>query len=103
MKARKKPIEVDVYQWTGNFKELVKWANTTPLRGSYNFEHKTGWFGKNVLLIKTNKGNMSAKLNDWIIKGIKNEFYPVKPDIFRDTYEIIEDTNDYRRLLGLDK
>lgn len=89
MKCRKKPLEVEAFKWNGNINELLKWANTTPLRGSYSFEHKKGFFGKNELLIKTNKGNMKAKIGDYIIKGIKNEFYPVKPEIFRDTYEII--------------
>lgn len=38
------------------------------------------------LTIPTLEGNMKADLNDWIIKGVKGEFYPCKPDIFRETY-----------------
>lgn len=87
MKFRKKPIEVEAYEWTGNFQELIKWANTTQLIGSYNFKHVTGWFGRDVLVIGTNKGKMTAAKGDWIIKGIRGEFYPVKPDIFKYTYE----------------
>lgn len=30
---------------------------------------------------------MIADDGDWIIKGIKGEFYPCKPDIFELTYE----------------
>jgi hypothetical protein len=30
---------------------------------------------------------MTANANDWIIKGVKGEFYPCKPDIFAATYE----------------
>jgi hypothetical protein len=91
MKYRKKPIEVEAFQWNGNFTDLIKWTKSTPLRGSYNFEHKKGFFGKNSLLIKTNKGSMKAALGDWIIKGINNEYYPVRPDIFRQTYEKIHE------------
>ena len=37
--------------------------------------------------IPTLEGEMTASLNDYIIKGIKGEFYPCKPDIFKQTYE----------------
>lgn len=33
---------------------------------------------------------MTADMGDWIIKGIKGEFYPCKPDIFEATYEVAE-------------
>lgn len=39
------------------------------------------------VLIKTLEGNMKASIGDYIIKGIKGEFYPCKPDIFELTYE----------------
>lgn len=39
------------------------------------------------LYIKTLEGEMIAKKNDYIIKGIKGEFYPCKPDIFEASYE----------------
>jgi hypothetical protein len=37
--------------------------------------------------IKTLEGEMRASEGDWIIKGVKGEFYPCKPDIFAATYE----------------
>ena len=40
--------------------------------------------------IMTLEGDMRAKPGDWIIKGLKNECYPCKPDIFEQSYEIIE-------------
>lgn len=33
---------------------------------------------------------MRASEGDYIIKGIKGEFYPCKPDIFKETYERID-------------
>lgn len=39
-----------------------------------------------VLAIKTLEGVMTAQVGDWIIKGVKGEFYPCKPDIFEATY-----------------
>lgn len=40
-----------------------------------------------TMLIKTLEGVMEAQPGDWIIKGVKGEFYPCKPDIFAATYE----------------
>lgn len=41
-------------------------------------------------IIKTLEGVMRADLGDWIIKGVKGEVYPCKPDIFAATYEATE-------------
>lgn len=42
------------------------------------------------VLIKTLEGTHRGDLGDWIIKGVKGELYPCKPDIFEMTYEIVE-------------
>lgn len=39
------------------------------------------------MTIPTLEGNHIAKHGDYIIKGVKGEFYPCKPDIFEATYE----------------
>lgn len=41
------------------------------------------------IFINTLEGVMRAEVGDYIIKGIKGEFYPCKPDIFEQTYEIV--------------
>lgn len=41
--------------------------------------------------IETLEGAHLARFNDWVIKGVKGEFYPCKPDIFEATYEEVED------------
>jgi hypothetical protein len=40
-----------------------------------------------TLSINTLEGTMTAVEGDWIIKGVKGEFYPCKPDIFEATYD----------------
>ena len=40
--------------------------------------------------ISTLEGTMRADPGDWIIRGIKGEFYPCKPDIFEATYEAVD-------------
>lgn len=41
------------------------------------------------ILINTLEGVLSVSVGDYIIKGIKGEFYPCKPDIFNNTYEVL--------------
>ena len=43
--------------------------------------------GHCCIFIRTLEGEMTATQGDWIIKGVKGEFYPCKPDIFAATYE----------------
>ena len=40
--------------------------------------------------IDTLEGTMTVIINDWIIKGVKGEFYPCKPDIFEATYDLLK-------------
>jgi len=42
------------------------------------------------LIIKTLEGNHLARQGDYVIKGVKGEFYPCKPDIFEQTYEKVD-------------
>ena len=77
----KKPVEIQAVQWDGyNFEEIKKFvgADGVGLFGSY----------KNPdLVIATLEGDHHASVGDWIIRGVKGEFYPCKPDIFEQTYE----------------
>jgi hypothetical protein len=81
MKVRKKPVVVDAMQYTGdNFREVMTWAES--LAGP------KGWsISAKQISIDTLEGSMCADVGDWIICGVKREFYPCKPDIFDATYE----------------
>ena len=79
---RKKPVVIEALQWTGkNLDEVKEFASGT----AGAFYTKFGY-----LYINTLEGTMNVGLNDWIIKGIHGEFYPCKPDIFKQTYELVE-------------
>ncbi len=81
MKFRKKPVVVEAMQWDGTIKgagAVIEWAGA----GECSYSHVLG-----KLLILTPEGTMGAKPGDWIIKGVKGEFYPCKSDIFDATYE----------------
>jgi hypothetical protein len=81
MKFRKKPVVIDAWKWTGKMWNHV--IEELP-PGAYLGTDES-------LLIPTLEGVMTASAGDWIIKGVKGEFYPCKPDIFEATYEKVED------------
>lgn len=87
MKFRKKPVVIDAEQFDGhNLTHLDAWA--IGLTGTYQFGSKNG--GR-IIIIETLEGKMEAHPGDWIIKGIKGEFYPCKPDIFEASYELVDE------------
>lgn len=49
---------------------------------------------KGGLIIKTLEGEHLASIGDYIIKGVKGEFYPCKPDIFEQTYEELKGSEE---------
>lgn len=88
-KFKKKPVEIEAIQYNGNNDfEIRNWSNdlvySSPVLEPTN-ENPTGSY----LQIKTLEGIMTAIVGDWIIKGIKNEFYPCKNDIFLMTYDVV--------------
>ena len=52
------------------------------------------FFVPDAIEIVTDEGQMSAGPMDWVVMGIKGEFYPVKPDIFEATYEPVDKETD---------
>lgn len=51
----------------------------------------TAYQTNSVLYVDTLEGQMKANIGDWIVTGVNGEQYPVKPDIFKKTYEIISE------------
>lgn len=77
MKFRKKPVVIDAMQFDGTF------GSVETLR----IDSCSQELGSDTLQIETLEGVMTANKGDWIIRGVKGEFYPCKPDIFEATYE----------------
>lgn len=78
---RKKPIVIEAMQFTNETKDQVfnwvtcnRYADYTPAADP-------------CLRIETLEGEMTAHFGDWVIKGVKGEFYPCREDIFEATYE----------------
>ena len=79
MKYRKKPVVIEAVQFDGsNFSEI-----DTLMAGVNGFQD----FPPRVVIV-TLEGTMYGAVGDWIIKGVKGECYPCKPDIFEATYEL---------------
>ena len=102
-KYRKKPVIIEAVQYIKG--QEVPAVN---FLGGYDInEHVPGnmsvhetdlaifqsnWSDQSVsITIKTLEGNMEVFDGDYIIKGIQGEYYPCKPNVFEQTYELVED------------
>ena len=80
MKYRKKPVVIEAIQFDdSNYIECEKFIGKENYDNTLNYPN-----------IKTLEGTMRVSVGDYVIRGIKGEFYPCKPDIFEMTYESVE-------------
>jgi hypothetical protein len=87
-KFRKKPVVIEAWRLSReNGPELAAWCG-----GQWLSLYGRGDRGEDIshVRVMTLEGVMCADLGDWIIRGVKGEFYPCKPDIFAATYEAVE-------------
>ena len=88
MKFRKKPVVIEAMRFTGgNVFEISRWAHEG-LRPQSNSIIRENMVGLDIVTLE---GTMFASPGDWIIRGVKGEFYPCKSDIFEATYEAVND------------
>lgn len=87
MKYRKKPVVIEALQWLGTFESYHKVCEFV---GKSLQNNHLGQPEPQDIYIETLEGTHTATKGDYIIKGIKGEFYPCKPDIFEMTYELVE-------------
>ena len=81
MKYVKKAIEIEAIQWNGkNYVEISQFCDKC--------------YFDSELKISTLEGTLEATIGDFIIKGIKGEFYPCKEDIFALTYDKVEENKN---------
>jgi hypothetical protein len=77
-KFKKKPIVIEAVQYDGTNKgEITEFLGYDPIYTRKGID----------LWMNTLEGPVKADTFDWVIKGIQGEYYPCKPDIFRETYE----------------
>ena len=97
MKFRKKPVVIDAVQWDEDARTL----DTLPGLRSIVLSHEGSIYLPCLcqnLRIKTPEGDLHVSRGDWIIRGVKGEYYPCKPDIFAATYEPTDAPDESARL-----
>ncbi len=85
-KFTKRPVTIEAFQWDGTESGIQRIKAKFPELDTCS---KTGHLQKDEVTdwrIRTLEGAMRVSTGDWIIKGIKGEFYPCKPDIFEASY-----------------
>ncbi len=82
---RKKPVVIEAFQFTGcsNTEQSVPEWFVDAVNDGIVFA------SPDHIIIKTLEGDHRADPGDWIIRGVKDELYPCKPDIFAATYDAV--------------
>lgn len=84
MKYRKKPVEVEAFQF--GYDKQPPWFDEAIISGKVSLYMMVNDF---CVEIQTLEGTMVARIGDYIIRGVKGEIYPCKADIFEMTYEVV--------------
>ena len=79
-KYRKKPISIEAVHYVGETVIMPDWIREA-------FKSGILFYDEDDLYVETLEGTMLVSVGDYIIKGVKGELYPCKPDIFEMTYE----------------
>ena len=80
-KFQKIPVQIEAFEWTGEIDDEIKEF----LADAHIIT------SRKQLIIHTLEGDMQASIGDYIIKGVKGEIYPCKPEIFKETYIEVKD------------
>ena len=92
MKFRKKTVVIEAFQYEGHFTVQARylpswlWSALASNEIYYDFTEN----GDLGLYIKTLEGRLHVSIDDYIIQGVQGELYPCNPDIFEQTYTIIQ-------------
>jgi hypothetical protein len=90
-KFRKKPVIIDAIKWDGTLigKHYIDLQFPDIRTTSIEYHEKNNTV--NSWYIGTLEGQHRVSYGDYIIRGVKGEYYPCKPDIFEATYEAVTD------------
>jgi len=80
---RKKPVVIEAWQLPMRDGDTMGWGDDPNII----FKRHHGMIVEAI--VTTLEGTMTASIGDWIIKGVKGELYPCKPDIFLATYDVV--------------
>lgn len=89
-KFRKKPVVIDAVQWSGeNISEVMDLC-AAPAEAQTTVKWDTTTVPPTLTIhtLENTSDPLTASIGDFIIRGVKGEIYPCKPDIFTATYDI---------------
>lgn len=89
---RKKPVVIEARQSTGSpesNRDIIDWTRDSKTPAFMDKRVISKNTEQEQLSINTLEGTHWVSPGDWVIKGVKGEFYPCKPDIFEKTYESV--------------
>lgn len=89
---RKKPVEVEAMLYDGDPEQCQR------IHDWMGYKHSPTGSCESGIVIKTLEGEMLASVGDYIIRGVRGEFYPCKPDIFDATHEAMPDKISQRHI-----
>ena len=93
-KYRKKPVVVEAMQFrlgVTKRSEILAFCPNANVGAPFDIHTgETDDLDIRWVAIDTLEGVMEARDGDWIIKGVKGEFYPCKPDVFEASYEAVD-------------
>jgi hypothetical protein len=85
---RKRPVVIEAMQWDGTAEDAGPVINWILANGPRAARYEDDWTVRPVgIYIDTLEGTMCASPGDFIIRGVQDEFYPCRSDIFVATYE----------------
>ena len=87
MKYRKKPVDIEAVQFKDDSPETIIELQRF-MDGELIVDYNDP--GNPKVKIETLEGTMYGSIGDYIIKGVRGEFYPCKPDIFKNTYDMVK-------------
>jgi len=87
---RKKPVVIQAVLWDGKEDTLKTFIG----ENTQGCDKVWEWEPDGRIAIMTLEGDHIINIGDYIIRGVKGEYYGCKPDVFEMTYELEEKQND---------
>jgi hypothetical protein len=89
VRFRKKPVVIEAWQIRKVDTDTTEILPVWLLKAIAEGEVET--LADGALFVNTLEGQMAGGVGDWLIRGVKGELYPCKPEIFEATYELVAD------------
>lgn len=92
MKARKKPIVIECWQFSAvprEAQEIPGWLSTAMLKNTGEFG--AVWFQHGKVYVQSKEGLVTGPLGCYVMQGLQKELYLCDKTIFEMTYEVVEE------------